>query len=173
VNIVICTCFHYPWFYFSVMRSINILSAATAEAAVQAPECVRSFTDSPHHFDSRDYKLRSLILPLAHVCTVSWVLVLKWIPVCHMCPLRLIWFHRMNYITPSKIIPKKSFGLRIGNKIHKNRISWIATYNISILMKTETATQIYVKDSHIKFDKNPFSGSRDVTCRQTDRQWQS
>lgn len=30
------TCFHCPWFYSSIMRSINILSAALVEAAAQA-----------------------------------------------------------------------------------------------------------------------------------------
>jgi hypothetical protein len=37
-----------------------------------------------------------------------------------------------------------------------------------ILMKFETATQIYVQDSYIEFYENPSKGSRVVTCGQTD-----
>jgi hypothetical protein len=50
--------FAYPRFYFRIMQNISILSAVTVEAAAQA----RSFTDSPHHFDSRSYKLRPFMV---------------------------------------------------------------------------------------------------------------
>jgi hypothetical protein len=54
--------FGYKQFYFTIMRRISILSAATVEAAAQVQWVARGFTDSLHHFDSGDYKVWSLMV---------------------------------------------------------------------------------------------------------------
>lgn len=59
--LVVCA-FAYPWFYFSIMRSIDILYAATIEAGTQARWVKRCFTDSPHHLVFGGYKLRPFMV---------------------------------------------------------------------------------------------------------------
>jgi hypothetical protein len=55
--------FAYQRFYFSITRSINTLSAATAETAAQVHcYCAHRSTDSSQHFESSAYKLRPLVV---------------------------------------------------------------------------------------------------------------
>ena len=43
-------------------------------------------------------------------------------------------------------------------------------YSCQISMKYESSGQIFEKFLNVKFDENPFSGSRIVPCGQTDGQ---
>jgi hypothetical protein len=56
------TRFRYPRSYFSTMRSINILSAATVEAVSQAHWVALAVSLTRPTFDYRDYKLRPLLV---------------------------------------------------------------------------------------------------------------
>jgi hypothetical protein len=43
-----------------------------------------------------------------------------------------------------------------------------ARYSCQILMNLESSQQIFEKSLNIKFNENPFSGSRGVACRRSD-----
>jgi hypothetical protein len=106
------------------------------------------------------------------------------------CNLRLLWLH---HIFPLYLINGTIFGKRLLNikcvfsfsllhsfetflilrRIQRDTVinvktSSRTTRNSSqILMKLECSRQIIEKTSHIKFNQNPFSGSRTVPCGRT------
>lgn len=77
---------------------------------------------------------------------------------CRMCQSRLVWFQNWLILFYTSCLSplKKSSGPRRENEKHKNRSSWIRTSSLLMLMKFETAIQVYVNDSSIKFFKNLF-----------------
>jgi hypothetical protein len=110
-------------------------------------------------------------------------------PYCHLRPLASPHFSALSHtpndfrknVTEYKMCVLIFSTTFIGNVFHSKKsyasychkcenVMYSNRYSCRILMKLEFSSHIFEKDSNIKFNQNPSSGSRVVACGRTNRQ---